>query len=214
VTAVRVILITVAGPGGHVDVGVRSDATPAELAASLGSVLGVSPAWPAAEHRSPPRPGVPRGWRALLQPGIALADAGVADGDLILFSQADDGSRGATPQPQAAMAEPAGAAALPHRDTGALPHGDAGALPHRDTGALPHRDAGALPHRTAVPQPERTRGPLPEDDTGPLPRREAGPFQPSAAGAIPEPPEPRASPRPPHATGSAPEPGAHRHDRH
>ena len=84
-TAVRVILITVAGPGGHVDVGVRSDVTPAELAASLHAVIGVSQAWPAAEHRAPPRPSQPRGRRSRLAPGDSLAGAGVADGDLVLF---------------------------------------------------------------------------------------------------------------------------------
>lgn len=89
-TAARVILLTVAGPAGHVDVGVRSDATPAELAASLGTVLGVALPWPAAEHRSPPRPGDPRGRRSLLMSGDSLAGAGVADGDLVLFRTAGD----------------------------------------------------------------------------------------------------------------------------
>lgn len=86
-SAIRVILITVAGPGGHVDVGVRSDATAAELAVSLAPVLGISPPWPIAEHRAPPRPGEPRGRRTLLEPGTVLADAGVTDGDLVLFRQ-------------------------------------------------------------------------------------------------------------------------------
>lgn len=93
-TAIRVILITVAGPAGHVDVGVRSDATAAGLAAWLGTVLGVSPAAPAAEHRSPPRPGEPRGRRVPLRPDVSLAAAGVADGDLVMFGRAGQGSRG------------------------------------------------------------------------------------------------------------------------
>jgi hypothetical protein len=84
-TAIPVILITVAGPGGHVDVGVRSDATPAELAASLGSVIGTTAAWPGAEHRAPPRPGEPGGRRAALRPGTSLAEAGVSDGDFVVF---------------------------------------------------------------------------------------------------------------------------------
>jgi len=96
-TAIRVILITVAGPAGHVDVGVRSDATPAELADSLGAIPGVRPPWPAAEHRSPPRPGDPRGQRSLLMPGDALADASVADGDLVLFRKAGENSPGSAP---------------------------------------------------------------------------------------------------------------------
>jgi hypothetical protein len=88
--AARVLLVTVAGPGGHVDVGVRSDATPAELAVALSRVIGVGPALPVVEHRSPPRPGVPLGRRVLLDPRSALAEAGVADGDLVLFRAADD----------------------------------------------------------------------------------------------------------------------------
>jgi hypothetical protein len=109
VTVSRVILITVAGPGGHVDVGVRSDATPADLAASLGTVLGVSPAALAAEHRSPPRPGEPRGRRSRLMPGASLAAAGVADGDLVLFRRT--GNSG-----------PGGAAAASRAETEAWSH--------------------------------------------------------------------------------------------
>ncbi len=90
-SGVKVILITVAGPRGHVDVGVRSDATPADLADALGPVIGVSPAATVIEHRSPPRPGVPEGGRALVRSGTALAEAGVADGDLVLFRTADGG---------------------------------------------------------------------------------------------------------------------------
>lgn len=97
-TAARVILITVAGPRGHVDIGVRSDATPAELADALGSVLGVGAAARVIEHRSPPRPGVPAGQRVLVGADTALAEAQVADGDLVLFiaagSSADRASRG------------------------------------------------------------------------------------------------------------------------
>lgn len=89
VSAIRVILVTVAGPAGHVDVGVRSDATPAELAASLGTILGISGPRPSAEHRSPPRPGDPRGRRSVLRPADSLAGAGVTDGDLITLRDAD-----------------------------------------------------------------------------------------------------------------------------
>jgi hypothetical protein len=90
VSAVRVILVTVAGPDGHVDVGVRSDVTPEELASSLSAVLGIREPWPAAEHRSPPRPGDPRGSRAMLVPGVPMSDAGVSDGDLIVFRTPPD----------------------------------------------------------------------------------------------------------------------------
>jgi len=62
-TTIPVILITVAGPAGHIDVGVRSDVSPAELAASLQEVIGTRPPWTGGEHRAPPRPGDPRGRR-------------------------------------------------------------------------------------------------------------------------------------------------------
>lgn len=99
--AARVILVTVAGPGGHVDVGVRSDATPAELADALSRVIGVGPALPVIEHRSPPRPGVPLGGRVLLDAHAGLAEAGVADGDLVLFRAAGDDPGSVTPDPDA-----------------------------------------------------------------------------------------------------------------
>jgi hypothetical protein len=86
-TAPVVILITVAGPAGHVDVGVRSDATPQELAASLAPVLGTGPAWPGGEHRAPPRPGAPKGYRGPLRPDSPLSEAGVVDGDLVIFGR-------------------------------------------------------------------------------------------------------------------------------
>lgn len=104
-SGVRVILITVAGPGGHVDVGVRSDATPADLADALGGVIGVSPAATVIEHRSPPRPGVPEGARVLVQSGTALAEAGVADGDLVLFRTANGPAGYSWPEVQGRPAE-------------------------------------------------------------------------------------------------------------
>lgn len=85
-TAARVLLVTVASPAGQLDVGVRCDATPADVARALGAVLGLRPGRLTAEHRSPPRPGAPAGVRAALQPTVPLADAGVADGDLILLA--------------------------------------------------------------------------------------------------------------------------------
>jgi hypothetical protein len=104
-SAVRVILITVAGPGGHVDVGIRSDATPADLADALGGVIGVGQATLVIEHRSPPRPGVPEGGRVLVQPGTALAEVGVADGDLVLFRPAGGAAGFSWPEVQARPAE-------------------------------------------------------------------------------------------------------------
>ena len=104
-SAVRVILITVAGPSGHVDVGVRSDATPGDLVDALGTVIGVSPAATVIEHRSPPRPGVPDGGRALVGSATALAEAGVADGDLVLFRTADGGGGYSWPEVQSRPAE-------------------------------------------------------------------------------------------------------------
>lgn len=81
----RVILVTVAGPSGHVDVGVRSDATPADLAWHLGTVIGVNPAGAVVEHWSPPRPGGARERRRMLGPAVSLADADVLDGDMVVF---------------------------------------------------------------------------------------------------------------------------------
>jgi hypothetical protein len=84
-SAIRVVLVTASGPGGQVDVGVRSDATPADLVDSLGSVIGVGPGGSAAEHHAPPRPGAPQGIKVRLRPYTSLADSGVADGDMIIF---------------------------------------------------------------------------------------------------------------------------------
>jgi|SRR5215475_2999328 len=81
----RVVLVTASGPGGQVDVGVRSDATPADLASSLASVLGVGIGPAVVEHHAPPRPGTPMGTRVRLDAYTSLADSGVADGDLIAF---------------------------------------------------------------------------------------------------------------------------------
>ena len=112
-TAARVIMVTVAGPAGQMDVGVRSDATPAELAASLGDVLGIGPARPVAEHRSPPRPGSRQGQRVPLSLGISLAGAGVADGDVLLFWRTGDGAGQAVapPHPSVRPARPRHASA-------------------------------------------------------------------------------------------------------
>jgi hypothetical protein len=111
VSAVRVILITVAGPSGHVDVGVRSDATPADLADALGGVIGVGQVIGAGrsatviEHRSPPRPGVPDGRRVTVRPETALAEAAVADGDLVLFRTSDGGAGYSWPEAPARPAD-------------------------------------------------------------------------------------------------------------
>jgi hypothetical protein len=83
--ATRVVLVTAAGPAGQVDIGVRSDATPADLAISLGGVIGVGAGPTVAEHHAPPRPGVPQGTRVRLDAHASLAASGVADGDLITF---------------------------------------------------------------------------------------------------------------------------------
>jgi hypothetical protein len=104
-SAARVLLITVAGPRGHVDIGVRSDATPGDLAEALGTVIGASPAATIIEHRSPPRPGVPEGGRALVGPGTPLAEVGVADGDLVLFRTANGGGGYSWPEVQTRPAE-------------------------------------------------------------------------------------------------------------
>src|ERR1700761_6541292 len=81
----RVILITAAGPGGEVDIGVRSEATPAELVMVLGGVLGVRLSGAIAEHRAPPRPGLPLGTKVALDVDVPFAASGVADGDMVFF---------------------------------------------------------------------------------------------------------------------------------
>ncbi len=89
----RVVLVTASGPAGQVDVGVRSDATPADLASSLASVLGVGIGPAVVEHHAPPRPGAPTGNRVRLDAYTSLAESGVADGDLIAFRTPDRPAR-------------------------------------------------------------------------------------------------------------------------
>jgi hypothetical protein len=111
-----VILITASGPGGNqVDVGVRSDATPAELVMSLGSVLGVGLGGTIAEHHAPPRPGVPRGARARLDVDRPLAESGVVDGDMIIFANRSGGNT----MPRPAMQRPPGPPSAAYPDQGA-----------------------------------------------------------------------------------------------
>ena len=83
----RVILVTVAWPGGNVDLGVRSDVTLADLADHVGAVLGGAPAASTAEHWSAPRPGGPPGRRSAIAAGVPLAEIGVLDGDYIVFTE-------------------------------------------------------------------------------------------------------------------------------
>jgi hypothetical protein len=98
-TVTRVILITVAGPGGRADVGVRSDATPAALATALPSVIGSGVARMAAEHHGPSRPGAPEGRRVALSPHISLGESGVVDGDVVLFTAQDENARSQPARP-------------------------------------------------------------------------------------------------------------------
>jgi hypothetical protein len=90
---VRVILVTIVGPGGQVDVGVRSDTTAADLAWHLGTVIGIGAEGAVAEHWTPPRPGGARALRQPLSPLVSLADAGVLDGDVVVLADAA-GTRG------------------------------------------------------------------------------------------------------------------------
>jgi hypothetical protein len=203
VSAARVILLTVAGPAGQMDVGVRSDATPAELAASLGDMLGVGPARPVAEHRSPPRPGSRLGERALLSLGTSLAAAGVADGDLLLFRRPEDATGLPAAPPPSAMRDPL-PAAHPAPVHGTHP-GQAGALPPAPPPflAAPPR-VGPLarpapPHPTTepwspspTPPPGTLRDPLPAAH----PARLHG-TRPAQAGDSPAAPPSRPAPPPP-----------------
>jgi hypothetical protein len=172
-SAARVILITVAGPGGHVDVGIRSDATPEDLAEALGGVIGVNRATSVIEHRSPPRPGVPDGGRALVRPGTVLADAGVADGDLVLFRAAGGAGSFSWPEVQGRPAE----------------FGDGSPPPDTPAFSLPAPTAPALPS----PSPEAPAAAAAEATFSPPP-----PDTPAAGAA-----EPTAGPPPPEAPASA-----------
>jgi hypothetical protein len=142
-SAVRVILITVAGPRGHVDVGVRSDARPADLADALGTVIGVSPAATIIEHRSPPRPGVPEGGRARVGSDTALDEAGIADGDLVLFRTADSGGGYSWPEVQARPAEFGAGSPPPRVAALSSPPVIAARAPAPVEAALPTADARA-----------------------------------------------------------------------
>lgn len=85
-TDARVILVTVTGPGGKVDLGVRADATTTDLVTQLRQVLGLTTAATlAVEHVTAPRPGGVHARRTPIPPGSTLGAVGVADGDVILF---------------------------------------------------------------------------------------------------------------------------------
>ena len=152
VSAARVILLTVAGPAGQMRHrrALRRHAREG-LAASLGDMLGVGPARPVAEHRSPPRPGSRLGERALLSLGTSLAAAGVADGDLLLFRRPEDATGLPAAPPPSAMRDPL-PAAHPAPMHGAHP-GQAGALPP----APPPLLAAPPPRRPASPARPATR---------------------------------------------------------
>ncbi len=146
----RVILITASGPGGNqVDVGVRSDATPAELVMSIGNVLGVGLAGTIAEHHAPPRPGVPRGTRARLDFDLPLADSGVVDGDMLIFaSRAGGANRAGAPTPPVATYSPSPVAA-PYPPGQATPPGPVAAYP--PGAASPPGPVAAYPPGAAIP---------------------------------------------------------------
>jgi hypothetical protein len=186
-SAVRVILITVAGPAGHVDVGVRSDATPADLADALGSVIGVSPAATVIEHRSPPRPGVPEGGRALVQSGTAMAEAGVADGDLVLFRPASGGGAGFS-WPEVLQRPAEFGASSPAPDAPALSSFTARALPAPAPAPEPAPAEPGPPEHWPSAEPAE---PGPSDPWPSAEPAEPGPPEhwPSAEPAEPGPPE-------------------------
>src|SRR5215472_18748567 len=145
--AARVILVTVAGPAGQMDVGVRSDATASELAAALGSMLGVSLTRSVAEHRSPPRPGSRQGQRAMLSPATSLAAAGVADGDLILFRRTEEGLGRAPAPPHGVLRNPVPSAAQPGLPRGTRPSqaGSPGTVPPPRPAAEPRPATAGRP---------------------------------------------------------------------
>lgn len=111
---VRVILLTVTGPGGRsADVGARSDATPRDLAAQLGPALGIDPASSVVKHHAPERPGGQSMRQRLVRADAPLADSGVLDGDTLVFTRA--GAQFQPAQPPSA----GGAAAPPAAPPGA-----------------------------------------------------------------------------------------------
>jgi hypothetical protein len=87
VSDLRVILVTVMGPGGvSTDVGARADATPRDLAAHLGPALGIDPALPVVHHHAPQRPGGQAARQRLIRADLPLSESGVLDGDSLLFT--------------------------------------------------------------------------------------------------------------------------------
>ena len=214
--AARVILVTVAGPAGQMDVGVRSDATPSELAAALGSMLGVSLTRSVAEHRSPPRPGSRQGQRTMLGPATSLAAAGVTDGDLVLFRRTEEGLGRAPAPPHGVLRNPVPSAAQPGLPRGTRPSqaGSPRTVPPPRPAAEPR---SATPQQPAA-QPPATRAPT----VSPA----APPSWLGSSGATPAPqPDPRdgvprpALPRHARANGPAdaaavPEEETRPHDRH
>jgi hypothetical protein len=224
--AARVILVTVAGPAGQMDVGVRSDATPSELAATLGSMLGVSLTRSVAEHRSPPRPGSRQGQRTMLSPVTSLAAAGVADGDLVLFRRTEEGLSRAPAPPHGVLRNPVPAAAQPGLPRGTRPSqaGSPGTVPPPRPAAEP-RSVTAPPPATYTPttQPPAAQ---PATINAPAVSPTALPSWLGSSGATPAPqPDPRdgvprpALPRHARANGPAdaaavPEEEARPHDRH
>jgi hypothetical protein len=228
-SAARVILVTVAGPAGQMDVGVRSDATPSELAAALGSMLGVSLTRSVAEHRSPPRPGSRQGQRTVLGPATSLAAAGVADGDLVLFRRTEEGLGQAPAPPHGVLRNPVPAAAQPVLPRGTRPSqaGSPGTVPPPRPAAEPRSVTGPPPHRDPPPatRPPQTAAPPTAQFRADLPPA-APPSWLGSSGATPAPqPNPRDGvPRPAlprHARGNGPADAAgvpeeetRPHDRH
>ncbi len=139
-TGTRVVLITAAGPGGQIDIGVRADATPADLVGSLGSVIGIGPGSSVVEHHAPPRPGMPHGRRAQLTGDASLAGSGVADGDMIIFRKPSDRS------------------SVSHRSNSADPD-----VTRPDLPSLPRVD---LPHAHVTRQAEDSTRPAPRREPG------------------------------------------------
>jgi WXG100 protein secretion system (Wss), protein YukD len=84
VNAPRVILLTLRGPGGQVDVAAREDASVAELVAAVAESLGdtVVPATDTLDRQDPP----PSAERAIPKTAT-LAQAGLLDGHVLTVSE-------------------------------------------------------------------------------------------------------------------------------
>jgi hypothetical protein len=83
VKGLRVLLVTIAGPRGQVDVAVRADVPVSELAAAVAGAVGAV----SEGSMVTVEPGDGRRPTRRVPMGQTLADAGAVDGDVVLLGQ-------------------------------------------------------------------------------------------------------------------------------